>query len=256
MKMIAIIPARGGSKGVPKKNIALLGGYPLIAYSIVAAKLSSQIERVIVSTDSKEIAEIALKFGAEVPFLRPSEFAQDHSTDAEFFLHAIAWLREHEGVVAEMMVFLRPTTPFRNPADIDRAISYLQQHPDASALKSLHELAEPPHKMFQLNSQGYLEGFFPDDPRPEYYNLPRQIFPKAYKPNGAVDIIKPAEFLRTQLLYGPKILGFVTPLILEVDTPDDFDRLGYVLNKEGHILYQYLKEHFPLRRRPVDAKLS
>lgn len=247
MNTIAIIPARGGSKGVPKKNIALLGGYPLIAYSIIAAKLSTSIDRTIVSTDSPQIADIAVEFGAEVPFLRPAEFAQDSSIDAELFLHAIGWFEENEKIIPETIIQLRPTTPLRDPENIERAIKYLQNHPLASGLRSAHMLAEPPHKMFQLNSNGYWEGFFPNDPRPEYYNLPRQMLPKAYKPNGYVDIIKTEQFLKTRSLYGPKILGFVTPFTLEVDTPDDFERLSYTLIKNGHCLHQYLKEHFQPR---------
>jgi len=244
MNIVAIIPARGGSKGVPKKNIALLGGYPLITYSIAASKLSSSIQRTIVSTDSKEIAEIALKFGAQVPFLRPSEFAQDHSTDAEVFFHAIQWFKDNGEAIPDLMVQLRPTTPLRNPVDIESAIVFLQQHPQASCLRSAHELVEPPHKMFQMNKEGYFEGFFPSDPRPEYYNLPRQMLPKAYKPNGYVDIIKTEGFLRTNSLYGSKILGFVTPHVFEVDTPDDLERFSYVLKKEGHSIHRYLKEHY------------
>lgn len=244
MSIVAIIPARGGSKGVPKKNIALLGGYPLIAYSIIAAKLSSAINRTIVSTDSQEIANIALEFGAEVPFLRPVELAQDSSIDAELFLHALGWFKENEKITPETIIQLRPTTPLRNPENIERAIKYLQEHPLASGLRSAHALAEPPYKMFQMNNEGYLEGFFFDDLRLEYYNLLRQMFSKVYKLNGYVDIIKTEQFLKTRSLYGPKILGFVTPFTGEVDTPDDFEMLSYKLQKEGHGLHQYLKKHF------------
>ncbi len=244
MNTIAIIPARGGSKGVPKKNITLLGGYPLIAYSIIASKLCHGIKRTIVSTDSKEIADIAVHYGAEVPFMRPQEFAQDNSTDTEVFAHALQWFQLNEGCIPDFLVQLRPTTPLRNPDDIDKAIEYLLNHSLASGLRSAHALAEPPHKMFQLNSDGYWEGFFPNDPRPEYYNLPRQMLPKAYKPNGYVDIIKTEQFLKTRSLYGPQILGFVTPFTGEIDTPEDFEILSYKLQKEGHSLHQYLKKHF------------
>ncbi len=247
MNVVAIIPARGGSKGVPKKNIALLGGYPLIAYSIVASKQSSRILRTIVSTDSEEIKKVALEFGAEVPFLRPSEFAQDRSTDAEVFRHAVDWFKMNEGAVPDLIVQLRPTTPLRHYADIDRAIDELIRHPEATGLRSAHELAEPPHKMFKLTPEGYFEGFFPEDPRPEYFNLPRQVLPKAYGPNGYVDIIKTVEFMRTGSLYGSKILGFTTPVALEVDTHEDLDRLSYVVRTQGHALYQYITKQYKLR---------
>ncbi|MEI8012403.1 MAG: acylneuraminate cytidylyltransferase family protein, partial [Candidatus Omnitrophota bacterium] len=194
-----------------------------------------------------EIKRVALEFGAEVPFLRPAEFAQDRSTDADVFRHAAGWFETNEGAVPGLMVQLRPTTPLRVPAEIDRAVAYLQAHPQASGLRSAHELSEPPHKMFQMNQEGFFEGFFPDDPRPEYYNLPRQVLPRAYSPNGYVDIIRTEEFLRTGSLYGPRILGFTTPVVVEVDTQDDFERLAYAVQKENHPVYQYLKEHFQPR---------
>lgn len=244
MKIYSIIPARGGSKGIPKKNIVLIQGYPLIAYSIIASKLSSQIQRTIVSTDSPEIAEIARFYGAEVPFLRPAEFAQDSSVDAQVFAHAAEWIIEHEADVPDLMIQLRPTTPLRLPLEIDRAIHNLCSNSDASGLRSAHEIAEPPHKMFQLDSRGFFQGFFPDDPRPEYYNLPRQMLPKAYHPNGYVDIIKTELFLKTKSLYGGEILGFVTPCTIELDTLDDFSRLTFMMQKQEHLIYRYLKDHF------------
>lgn len=242
---ITIIPARGGSKAVPEKNIKLFGGYPLIAYSIIASKLSSRIERTIVSTDSQEIADIAFFYGAEAPFLRPSEIAQDNSTDLELFQHAIRWFRKKESVVPELLVQLRPTTPLRIPSEIDRAIAYIEEHPDASSLRSAHELPEPPQKMLRIDAKGFFKGFFPDDPRPEYYNLPRQTFPKAYHPNGYVDIIKTDIVQRTNSLHGSDIAAFVTPFVVEVDKPEDFEYLEYQLKRYGNPIYEYLGKHFP-----------
>ena len=244
MSIVSIIPARGGSKGVPKKNIAFLGGYPLIAYSIIASKLCPSIERTIVSTDSQEIADIALSYGAEVPFMRPEQFSGDKSTDSEVFAHAVQWFGQHEGKSPDLMVQLRPTTPLRVGALIEQAIVNLRKDPAASGLRSAHEFPEPPHKMFRLTSEGYFDGFFPDDSRPEYYNLPRQMLPKAYHPNGYVDIIKTDLFLKTNSLYGSKISGFVTPFTIEVDTKDDFERLEFHLNKAGNPVYDYLKKNF------------
>ena len=113
--IIAIIPARSGSKSVKDKNIALLSGYPLIAYSIVAAKKSELIDRIIISTDSEEYQKIALQYGAEVPFLRPTEYSTDTSTDRDFLIHAMNWLEENERQAPEYWVHLRPTTPLRDP---------------------------------------------------------------------------------------------------------------------------------------------
>ena len=242
--IFAIIPARAGSKGVPKKNIRVLGGYPLIAFSIVAAKLSSDIERVMVSTDSLEIAEIARSYGAEVPFLRPPELAQDASPDIDFIRHALDWLETHEGSKPDFLVVLRPTTPLRDPALIDSAIRTLKSNDQATSLRSAHQLQEPPQKMMGIQD-GFLVGLFPEDTRPEYYNLPRQAFSPAYHPNGYVDIIKTSFVRSGNSLYGPHILAFVTPVAGEVDRPEDFEYLEYLVDKKGHTLHEYLKAKFP-----------
>jgi CMP-N-acetylneuraminic acid synthetase len=239
----AIIPARGGSKGVPRKNIKLLKGFPLIAYSIAAAKLSKMIERIIVSTESTEIAAIAQKYGAEVPFLRPVEFAQDQSPDIDFVRHAIDWFEKHETSPPDLFVHLRPTTPLRDPALIDKAIIDIINNKEATALRSVHELAEPPQKLFGIK-QGYLVGLFPYETRPEYYNLPRQAFPKAYHPNGYVDIIRTEYVKNNNTLHGLWMIGFVTPFTIEIDKPDDFNHLEYSLEKGSHPLYEYLTQNY------------
>jgi len=246
-KVFAIIPARSGSKGVPKKNIELLGGYPLIAFSIVAAKLCSEIERVIVSTDSSEIAEIAGYYGAEVPFLRPPELAQDTSMDIDFIQHALGWLESHEGGQPDFLVQLRPTTPLRDPGLINTAIRSMSSHDAATSLRSVHGLPEPPQKMMGIRD-GFLVGLFPDDMRPEYYNLPRQAFPPAYHPNGYVDIVKTSLVRGGNSLHGPRILAFITPVAVEVDRPEDFEYLRYLIEKWGHLLHKHLKANFPAYR--------
>ncbi|MDH5560366.1 MAG: acylneuraminate cytidylyltransferase family protein [Deltaproteobacteria bacterium] len=241
--MIGIIPARGGSKGVPGKNIKLLSGYPLIAYSIIAGRLAKNIERVIVSTDSEEIAELSRKYGAEVPFLRPAEFARDNSPDIEFINHAFDWFEENEGKAPEMMVHLRPTTPLRDPEVIDSAIEIIRGNKYATSLRSAHELPESPYKMFKMED-GYLRGFFPDDPRPEYYNLPRQTFPKAYMPNGYVDIIVKETVRKTGSLHGTSMIGFETDNAGELDLPDDFQYIEYKLSKKDYKIHKFLKEQY------------
>ena len=243
-KIVAIIPARGGSKGLPGKNVKVLGGYPLIAYSVIAAKLTKGLDRIIVSTDSKEIARVAMKYGAEVPFMRPVEISQDSSTDLELFCHVIQWF-EKNSFIPHFLIHLRPTTPFRDVKEMERALELIQSRPESTALRSVHELSEPPHKMFQLDQNGYLAGFFPDDQRSEYYNLPRQAFPKAYHPNGYVDIIK-TDFVRSNNnLHGSGMLGFVTPIVTEVDRLNDFDYLEYQLKRAKNSVYQHLIKNFP-----------
>ena len=126
--IVALIPARSGSKGVPNKNIRYLGDVPLIAYSIIAALKSTLIDRVIVSTDSEEYADIARNYGAEVPFIRPAEISGDTATDLQLFEHAISWFEKNENLVPQYFVHLRPTTPLRDPRIIDDAIKNKVDH--------------------------------------------------------------------------------------------------------------------------------
>ena len=239
-----IIPARGGSKGVLGKNVKLLGGYPLIAYSIIISKLCKKIQRTIVSTDSEMIAELSKRYSAEVPFIRPKEFAKDTSPDIEFVLHAINWFQEKEGQIPKYLIHLRPTTPLRTLGLVNKAISAIENDLESTSLRSVQDLGEAPEKFFRINKEGYLTGLFPDDQRPEYYNLPRQSFPPAYYPNGYVDIIKTEYVLKNNKLHGPKMVGFVTPKTTEVDTIDNFYFLEYELNKHGNPLLDYLKQNF------------
>lgn len=232
LRTTAIVPARGGSKGVAGKNIRLLGGHPLIAWAIMAGKLAKTIDRVVVSTDSAEIADIARQYGAEVPFLRPPEISTDNSPDRDFVIHALDWFRDQENDEPDFLVHLRPTTPLRDPVLVDEAVRMIAGDDRATALRSAHALAESPHKLFQI-SDGYLTGFFPDDPRPEYYNLPRQQFPVAYQPDGYVDVLR-TRFVRSGTsLHGQNMMAFVTPYTVEVDRPEDFDRLEFMLQREG-----------------------
>ena len=242
--IISIIPARGGSKGVPGKNIKTLAGYPLIAYSIIASKLSNRISRTIISTDSEQIAQIAKTYGAEVPFLRPAGIAQDKSTDREFIVHALDWFRDKEGREPDFIVHVRPTSPLRDPALIDDAIQMIIRQDEATALRSVHEIPESPYKMFAIEA-GYLAGLYPDDPRPEYYNMPRQNFPPVYKPNGYVDIIKRKTVRESESLHGPKMLSFITPVCVEVDTQGEFDYLEFEIKNGNFKIYDYLRSNFP-----------
>jgi len=242
--IVAIIPARGGSKGIPKKNIKLLCGYPLIAYSIVAARLSKKIERVILSTDSEEIAQAGLFYGAEVPFLRPPEFALDNSPDIDFIRHAIKWFDVEEGLIPAYFVLLRPTTPLRLPEIIDSAIDEIMRREEATSLRSGHLASESPVKWFIKNSEGYFMSMVPGYTNDELNN-PRQSFPSVYIPDGYVDVVKPAFVIKSGLLFGEKMIGFESPFCYEVDSQEDFEFLEFELRRKGHILLQHLKSNFP-----------
>ncbi len=239
MSTYALIPARGGSKSIPKKNIMNLGGFPLIAYSIVAAKLSDSIERIIVSTDSEEIADIAERFGAEVPFMRPKEISQDLSTDREFAVHALQWLRENEGKVPEYLVHLRPTTPLRAPQHIDEAVALIKKYPHATSLRSAHEVQHAPQKWFGLKG-AYFEGLFPNDSRLEYHNLPRQSFAPVYKPNGYVDVLKSSVILNSHGFHGDQILAYIAPDTGDIDHLSDVDFARSQLESGQWEVYEYL----------------
>lgn len=243
MSVVAIIPARGGSKGVPKKNIALLGGYPLIAYSIIVAKLCPVIDRTIVSTDSEEIAEISSQFGAEVPYTRPSELAQDTSGDLEFIAHAMKWFRENEGKIPDYLIHLRPTTPLRDPAVLTSAVNLFIGRPEATSLRSGHPAAETPFKWFLKTPEDYFRSISPEYSN-EFINRPRQSFPQVYVPDGYVDIIKTAFVATHNILHGEKMLGFISPECHEVDTPKDFEYLEFEILRKGSVLRDYLKQNF------------
>ncbi len=242
-EIIALIPARGGSKSIPKKNIVDLGGFPLIAYSIAVGKMSKYISRVVVTTDSMEIAEIAKKYGAEVPFMRPAEFATDTAVDADVVKHALAWLRDNEQYEPEYVVFLRPTTPLRDPVVVDQAIETFLAHPGATSLRSGHELRESPYKLFGKEGDFFV-GLFPQDPRPEYYNLPRQSFPPAYQPDGYVDIWKRQTIADTGMLHGSKVLACIVPDVGELDNPQDLEFVRFQLEKGHYEIREYLKNNF------------
>jgi CMP-N,N'-diacetyllegionaminic acid synthase len=244
-KVYAVVPARGGSKGVPKKNIRRLAGYPLIAYSIAAGFMSRLIERVIVSTDSPEIAEVSRKYGAEVPFLRPAELAQDKSRDRDFVLHLLHWLQENEGGGPDYLVHLRPTTPLRDPAIIDDAIGAMMGDPTATSLRSAHEAPETPFKWFTRNDQGYYETFAHADAPAGFANWPRQMLPKVFIPDGYVDVLKTAYVLGAEEIHGDRMVGFITPACSEVDTLEDFAYLEFQVNRTPCRVLDFLRAHYP-----------
>ena len=156
-EVLAIIPARGGSKGIPRKNILSFAGQPLIAWSIAAAKQSHLVTRIIVSTDDEEIAVVARRLGAEVPFLRPAELAQDLSVDLPLFEHALSWLKEHEGYQPEILIQLRPTSPIRPKKMVDGAVQMLLDHPEAHSVRGVIPSGQNPYKMWTIDPDNRLK---------------------------------------------------------------------------------------------------
>ena len=192
--------------------------------------MSKMIKRVIVSTDSAEIADIAVKYGAEAPFIRPSEFAQDDSSDFEYLEHLIDFMENVEGESFEYLVHLRPTTPLRDLKVVEDGINYILNTPHATSLRSVSPVTQPPEKIFKMEGL-YLKGFFDNDPRPEYYNLPRQVFPQTYLPNGQVDVVR-ASTIKKGLIHGDKMLGFITEPVPDIDNERDFHNASMALNDE------------------------
>lgn len=220
--VIAIIPARGGSRGVPRKNIKPLAGKPLIVYSIEQALAAPSIDRCIVSTDDEEIAQIAREAGAEAPFLRPVELAQDATPDLPVFDHALRYLKEHEGFNPEIVVHIRPTSPLRTVEDVERAISLIKAHPEADSVRSVVPSPITPYKMWRI-IDGWMTPLLEVPGNPEPYNAARQLLPIVYWHVGCVDVIHGRTILEKKSMAGKKIL----PLILSdsriVDIDSEFD---------------------------------
>ena len=234
MQILAIVPARGGSKGVPRKNIKLLAGEPLIAYTIREARKSKYIARIVVSTEDEEIASIARELGAEVPFMRPVELALDDVLDLPVFQHCLKWLRENQGYTPDLVVHLRPTAPLRTVFDIDKAIELFLASPGADSVRSVSPASEQPLKMWRVK-EGYLTPYIPADVYglKEAYNMPRQKLPPAYIHNGAVDVIKTEVILDRNSMTGDVIRALVmdTDDAVSIDTPLDWQLAEILISR-------------------------
>ena len=226
MNIVAVIPARAGSKSVPHKNIRLIGGKPMLAHSISHAQASQYINRVIVSTDSEQYAEIAREYGAEVPFLRPAEYATDTALDYDVFYHALTWLKEEEGYEADVVVQLRPTYPIRDVKDIDNMIQMLLDNPEADSVRSMAKATEIPYKMWLCKATEDLSQGMRVEPLikeiPECYNMPRQQLPTVYYQNACIDVFRPNVVLEKHSMSGDVILGYEMADNFDIDTEEEF----------------------------------
>jgi CMP-N,N'-diacetyllegionaminic acid synthase len=225
-KILAIIPARGGSKSIPKKNILPFRGKPLIVHSVEQALAAERVGRVLVSTDSPEIREIVLRAGAEVPFLRPAEYAQDISPDLDVFQHALRWLEREEGYRPDLIVHLRPTSPLRPPGLIDEGIERLNAHPGADSLRTIVPAPLTPYKMWLLEGD-FLNPLLGNPDHPEAYNLPRQLLPPVYWQNAYLDVTRWATVMEKNSMTGERILALVMESSedADIDTFRDLERI-------------------------------
>ncbi len=229
-EVLALIPARGGSKSVPRKNLLPVAGKPLIAYSIGHALECTQVTRTIVSTDDDEIAEVSRKFGAEVPFRRPAEFASDTATDLQVFRHALLFLQE-QGYTPDLIVHLRPTGPVRRIDLIEHAIGMMLRHPEADSLRAVGLAEQTPFKMWRIEGS-YLRQALELPGFPESHSMPRQKLPAVYWQNGYVDIVRPRTIIELDSMVGKVVLPFVVEgKIHELDYPEQIPALAAAVER-------------------------
>ena len=235
-EVLAIIPARGGSKGIPRKNIKIFAGAPLLAWSIQAAKDAKTVTRVIVSTDDEEIAQVAWEWGAEVPFMRPAEIAEDSSPDLPLFLHALDWLKNHEGYVPDSLVQLRPTSPIRPIGLIDEAVAIMLAHPEADCVRGIVPSGQNPYKMWRLDDRsGQMQPLLSVPGIAEPYNAARQSLPKTYWQTGHIDVIRTSSLIEKKSLTGTNILPvMIDPrYTVDIDQPDDWAKYEALVAEAG-----------------------
>lgn len=242
LNVLALILARGGSKGIPRKNIYEVCGKPLIAWTIEAAQAAKQVSRVIVSTDDEEIAAVARSFGAEVPFMRPKELAEDSTPDLPVFQHALNWLKEHEGYEPDIVVQLWATSPYREAKHIDEAVALLTRAGTGTdSVRSITRPSQTPFKMWRNDRGEYLKPILEKDYPEEYegrepYTMPRQLLPETYVQTGYLSVIWPA-IIRQGSMQGKRVL----PFFHDPELYTEFDSLKDIAHTE-HVLRTRSKE--------------
>ena len=222
LSVLALIPARGGSKGLPGKNIRPAGGRPLIDFTIAAARAAQCVDRVVLSSDDDEIMRVARDCGCEVPFRRPAELATDEASSIDVVLHALDALPAHD-----LVVLLQPTSPLRTAEDIDGACRLMLQR-DAQSCVSVTPAEQSPYWMFRLSGDGLLDPLLTDSARASR----RQDLPPVYVLNGAVYVARCEGLRRERSFVGPRTVGYVMPAerSLDIDTPADFEAFARLVS--------------------------
>ena len=222
LKIVALIPARSGSKGIPHKNIKGYHNLPLITHSINIAKKSSYITDIVVSTDSNEYKKIAEDNGAKCPFLRPSEISSDLSTDYEFIKHYVEWMQKNDNEnIPDLIVQLRPTYPNRNIFDLNKCIQNMIENEEYSSLRTVIPYEKSPYKMY-LTKDHILKPLFEEvNGLNEPYNRCRQDLPTTYLHNGCIDVIRTSSFIKYNSITGPEIYAY----IMDKEEVNDIDNL-------------------------------
>ncbi|QTA93608.1 cytidylyltransferase domain-containing protein [Desulfonema magnum] len=227
--MLAIIPARGGSKGIPGKNIKQLCGKPLIVYTIEAAVAAKFVDRIILSTDDPEIAKIASKYDIEIPFMRPAHLAQDDSLAIDNYIYTLDQLNTKNSNHYDEFIVLQPTSPFRTASDIDNAI-LLFHGKKADSVISVHEASHPPVWAKKIDPAGALKDYFNII---NIDNKNRQELEKAYIPNGSIFILKLSFLKNFYSYYSDNTYAFImsSERSIDIDTPLDFEFAEFLLSR-------------------------
>jgi len=228
-KVLAVILARSGSKGIKDKNIQQINGKPLIAWSIETCLKSNKIHKIIVSTDSKKYARIAKKYGAHETIIRPKKISKSLSTDYEAIIHLI---KHYKKINYTFIAHIRPTTPDRKVRDIDKAIKIFKKS-KFSSLRSVHEMTETAYKSLELDKKNCLKPLKNISLNLDQINKPRQFFKKTYTPNGVIDIYRKNFILKNKRLFGKKVLGYKTAFTNEIDTIEQLNYMRYKLEKKN-----------------------
>lgn len=227
-KILAIIPARGGSKTIPRKNVKNICGKPLIAWTIDHAIKCKYLDKIIVSTDDLQISEISKEFGAEVPFLRPNKIAEDDSPTIDAIIHTLNFLEKNE-YNPEIVVLLQPTSPLRTVQDIESALNlFFKYEKTCSSIVSVSEFDHSPYLSLKIE-KGYLKPNFGE----EYFNKRRQDIPQLYKPNGSIYISNNNNIRKFRGFFGNKIVPYVMPQerSVDIDTIIDFKLAEFMLGE-------------------------
>jgi CMP-N,N'-diacetyllegionaminic acid synthase len=244
--VLAVIAARGGSKGLPRKNVRVLAGLPLIAHSILFAKLCPQIERCVVSTDDAGIAATAREFGAEVPFLRPAELARDDTPSLAVVQHALREMEIRDGRRFESVLLLQPTSPVRSPEDVTRAMALLEEDSEAAGAVAVSVPEFNPRYVCVEEKNGYASAAFPR----EAHYIRRQDVPPVYRINGLLYLWRRDFLLQTsaETLFEAPHRMLVIPRERAIDIDDLFDfQVAELLLREGLVTLPWLTTKAELR---------
>ena len=241
----SIIPAKGNSKRIKRKNLKKIDNIELFLYSVLISQKSTKISKTFISTEDRKILKIAANHGAETPFLRPKKFSKFYSEDHEYIFHFLNFILKNYSTIPEYIVQLRPTTPFRSLIDINKAINLIKSKKKSTSLRSSHLADHPPEKQFRIKKDFYCDiNLIPDEI--DLFNKPSQFFRKTYEPNGYIDILK-TEFLlknknKKKLIYGNKILPFITEKKIDIDTIEDFNYAQKIKNKDKIEIKKFFKK--------------